>query len=137
MNEERMRELSLPINIKPFRMRTEEGWASFLAGEGELHDETVDFGIVVQAVYLLKQALFCHVVLEAYERRCKATLPAGFHFVGNVCLAPAIVSHEYGGEVRAPFACGYHFLYFGSDFQFYFGCYFLSVNKLHPVSVIG
>ncbi len=36
MNEERMRELSLPINIKPFRMRTEEGWASFLAGEGEL-----------------------------------------------------------------------------------------------------
>ena len=36
MDEERMRELSLPINIKPFRMRTEEGWASFLAGEGEL-----------------------------------------------------------------------------------------------------
>lgn len=36
MDEERMRELSLPIHIKPFRVRTEEGWASFLAGEGEL-----------------------------------------------------------------------------------------------------
>ena len=36
MDEERIRELSLPINIKPFRVRTEEGWASFLAGEGEL-----------------------------------------------------------------------------------------------------
>lgn len=36
MDEERMRELSLPIHIKPFRVRTEEDWASFLAGEGEL-----------------------------------------------------------------------------------------------------
>lgn len=36
MDEERMRELSLPINIKPFRLRAAEGWASFLAGEGKL-----------------------------------------------------------------------------------------------------
>ncbi len=28
--------LSLPIDIKPFRARTKEAWASFLAGEGEL-----------------------------------------------------------------------------------------------------
>ena len=36
MDEERMRELSLPLNIKPFRVRTQEAWAAFLAGEGEL-----------------------------------------------------------------------------------------------------
>ncbi len=28
--------LSLPIDIKPFRARTKEAWAFFLAGEGEL-----------------------------------------------------------------------------------------------------
>ncbi len=28
--------LSLPIDIKPFRARTEDAWASFLVGEGEL-----------------------------------------------------------------------------------------------------
>lgn len=36
MDEERMRELSLPLEIKPFRVRTREAWAAFLAGEGEL-----------------------------------------------------------------------------------------------------
>ena len=36
MDEERVRELSLPLDQKPFRVRTEEGWASFLAGEHEL-----------------------------------------------------------------------------------------------------
>lgn len=36
MDEERMRELSLPLNRKPFRLRTAEAWAAFLAGEGEL-----------------------------------------------------------------------------------------------------
>lgn len=36
MDEERLRELSLPLNGKPFRVRTAEAWAAFLAGEGEL-----------------------------------------------------------------------------------------------------
>ncbi len=36
MDEERLREVSLPLNIKPFRVRTVEAWAAFLAGEGEL-----------------------------------------------------------------------------------------------------
>ena len=31
-----MRELSLPLNSKPFRVRTKEAWAAFLAGEHEL-----------------------------------------------------------------------------------------------------
>ncbi len=30
------RTLALPLGIKPFRVRTQEGWDSFLAGEGEL-----------------------------------------------------------------------------------------------------
>ena len=30
------RSLSLPVGVKSFRERTAEGWASFLAGEGEL-----------------------------------------------------------------------------------------------------
>ena len=30
------RGLALPVGVKPFRVRAEEGWASFLAGEGEL-----------------------------------------------------------------------------------------------------
>ena len=38
MDEERVRELSLPLDQKPFRVRTEEAWAAFLAGEGELRD---------------------------------------------------------------------------------------------------
>lgn len=36
MDEERLRELSLPLNMKPFRVRTAEAWTAFLAGEGEL-----------------------------------------------------------------------------------------------------
>lgn len=36
MDEERMRELSLPLNMKPFRLRTAEAWTAFLEGEGEL-----------------------------------------------------------------------------------------------------
>ena len=36
MDEERMRELSLPVGLKPFRIRTREAWAAFLEGEGEL-----------------------------------------------------------------------------------------------------
>ena len=36
MDEERVRELSLPLKIKPFRVRTEEAWTAFLAGEHEL-----------------------------------------------------------------------------------------------------
>ena len=30
------RSLAAPLGVKPFRVRTEEGWSSFLAGEGEL-----------------------------------------------------------------------------------------------------
>lgn len=30
------RSLALPLGVKPFRVRTEEAWAAFLAGEGEL-----------------------------------------------------------------------------------------------------
>ena len=36
MDEERMRDLSLPVGLKPFRIRTREAWAAFLEGEGEL-----------------------------------------------------------------------------------------------------
>ena len=32
------RSLALPLGAKPFRVRTEEAWAAFLAGEGELRD---------------------------------------------------------------------------------------------------
>ena len=32
------RSLALPLGVKPFRVRTEEAWAAFLAGEGELRD---------------------------------------------------------------------------------------------------
>ena len=70
MNEERMRELSLPINIKPFRMRTEEGWASFLAGEGELRAlmeeedrEAVSERLVSRCAELLSPA-FADVAFE-------------------------------------------------------------------------
>lgn len=36
MDEERLQELSLPLNMKPFRVRTREAWTAFLAGEQEL-----------------------------------------------------------------------------------------------------
>ena len=36
MDEQQIRELSLPLDRKPFRVRTEEAWASFLAGEKQL-----------------------------------------------------------------------------------------------------
>lgn len=36
MDEERLRELSLPLNVKPFRVRTQEAWSAFLSGEAEL-----------------------------------------------------------------------------------------------------
>lgn len=35
-SEDRRAELSLPIGLKPFRVRAEEAWSAFLAGEGEL-----------------------------------------------------------------------------------------------------
>ncbi len=70
MDEERMRELSLPINIKPFRMRTEEGWASFLTGEGELRAlleeedrEAVSERLVSRCTELLSPA-FADVAFE-------------------------------------------------------------------------
>lgn len=36
VDEERLRELSLPINNKSFRVRTEEAWTAFRTGEAEL-----------------------------------------------------------------------------------------------------
>lgn len=55
--------LSLPIDIKPFRIRTREAWASFLAGEGELRSlmdrkdrEAVSEQLVTRCAELLAPA---------------------------------------------------------------------------------
>ncbi len=55
--------LTLPVSIKPFRVRTEEAWAAFLAGEGELRAlmdrkdrETVAEELVARCSELLSPA---------------------------------------------------------------------------------
>ncbi len=72
--------LSLPIGIKPFRVRTKEAWASFLAGEGELRalmdqkgGETVRERLVERCSALLSPA-FSHPAFELGRNREKYKL---------------------------------------------------------------
>ena len=88
-------------------------------GQRQLHDKSVDIGVVVQPLYLLQQGLFGDVVFVANEGRFEAALFAGFHFVGDIGFAAAVVAHQDGGQVRAFASAGYDFGNFGSYFLLY------------------
>ncbi|MCI8304157.1 MAG: hypothetical protein HFF52_05960 [Lawsonibacter sp.] len=64
------RSLALPLGVKPFQVRTREGWNSFLAGEGELralldqeNREDISRELVERCSELLSPA-FCDVAFE-------------------------------------------------------------------------
>ena len=46
-------------------------------GQGQLYDEAIDIAIAIQVVDTGQQLVFCHVILEADERRFEATGLAG------------------------------------------------------------
>ena len=76
-------------------------------GQRQLHDESVHVGIGIEFVHLGQQFFFGHIGLIANQRGLESALFAGFHFVGHVCLAAAVVAHQNGGQMRA-FASGCH-----------------------------
>ena len=94
----------------------------------QLHDKTVDIGVVVEFVDGVEQFVFGYVVLVADEGRLKSALLAGNHFVAHVCLAAAVVAHENCHQMRAAFAFGNHLFNFGCNFLFHFGSHFLTVD---------
>ena len=64
------RSLALPLGVKPFRVRTEEAWAAFLEGEGELRAlmdredrEAAGGELIARCTELLSPA-FCDVAFE-------------------------------------------------------------------------
>lgn len=77
-----------------------------VAREGELYYETVNISIAVKCLDGFEKFLFSHIVFKADKCRLKATLLAGAHLVGHVCLASPVMSYEDCGEMRALFTFG-------------------------------
>ena len=84
-------------------------------GQGELHDEAVHVGIVVQFTYLGQQFFFGHVGFVANETRFETAYFAGFYFSSYICFATTIVSHQDSGQMGAFASVGHDFRHFGGN----------------------
>ena len=69
--------------------------------QGQLHDKAVDVFVSIKSIDTGQQFLFRHIVFKTDKRAFKAAGFAGQHFVAHVSLAAAVVTNEYGGEMRA------------------------------------
>ena len=56
----------------------------------------MDFGVFIEAVDLLKEALLGHIILEADQRRSEAYLSAGLDLGGHIGLTASIMPDEDG-----------------------------------------
>jgi hypothetical protein len=114
-----------------------DGFDDFLfgdvLGQGELHDETVDVGVVVELMHFVEQFSFADGVFEADEGGLEAARLAGNDFVFDVCLAAAVVAYEHGCEMGPLLTFGNHVGHLLCYFCFYLGCSGLSIDELHGV----
>ena len=82
--------------------------------QGELDDEAMHLGVVIQALDLAEQTLFGDVILEADQGGAEAHLGAGLDLSGYIGLAAAVMADEDSYQVRGFFA--------SCDASSYFGC---------------
>ncbi len=108
-----------------------------MSRQRELDDEAVHLLVAVQAVYLLEQPLFGHVIVKADERAAEAARFARLHLVGNVCLAAAVVPYQYRREVGRSFAGCDHLGNFLRYLALERGCGFFSIEYLHSHSGVN
>jgi len=92
-----------------------DGFYDFLfadvLGQGKLHDEAIDGGIVVEFIYLGKQLHFGDVVFKAKQSALEAASLAGQHLVAHISLAASVVSDQDGCKVRTLAALRYNIFY--------------------------
>ena len=86
-----------------------------VAGQGQLHDETVNLRIGVQLVDTCEQLLFGCLFGHTHYGRGETTLVAALLFVRNVSLARSIVTHQNRHQMGRGLTFGYHSLYFGCN----------------------
>ena len=102
-----------------------------MLGQGQLHDETIDIAIAVQAVYTGQQFFLSDVILIADERRLEATSLAGQHLILYVCLGATVVTHEDCCQMGLLATTGYYLFYFFGNLGLDGRRRCFSVNQLH------
>ena len=65
-------------------------------GEGKLDDESVNFGIAVEAVDFAEELLFGDILFEADKRRAEAHLGTSLNLGSYISFAAAIVTDKDG-----------------------------------------
>ena len=76
-------------------------------GEGELHDEAVDAFVGVEAFDFAEQFAFGDIGVKLKLDRGDAAASAGTNLVAHIEFAPAVVSHQEGGETGRPMPLGH------------------------------
>ena len=84
-----------------------------MAGEGQLHDESVHVLVFVELVHFGQKFLFADGILEAEQGRFKTAGFASQYLVAHVSLAASVMSHEDGSQMRA-FPSGFYDLFTSS-----------------------
>ena len=98
-----------------------DGFDDFLfgdmAGEGQLHDESVHVLVFVELVHFGQKFLFADSILEAEQGRFKTAGFASQNLVAHVSLAASVMSHEDGSQMRALPSGFYDLFYLFGNFR--------------------
>jgi hypothetical protein len=100
-------------------------------GQGQLNDESVNSGIVVQLVHHAEQFFLGDSVFKLEQSALETACLASKYLVADVCFATAIMAHKYCCQVWSACARGYDVLYLGLDFGLDLSSCCLSINYLH------
>lgn len=103
---------------------------------GELDNEAVHLGVVVERFDRLEKFLFGHVVLKANQGRFEPAYLAGLDLVGDIGFRTSVMANENGHEMGTTLAGRNHGVYFGRDLMLDVLGYFFSVDKCHSSVVL-
>lgn len=84
------------IDILLWADRFDDALLIDVLGEGKLDDESVNFGIAVEAVDFAEELLFGDILFEADKRRAEAYLGTSLNLGSYISFAAAIVTDKDG-----------------------------------------